>query len=187
MKIKQQEEKSILEKRICDLVSAVEFFINQAEEMNNIYKKVNTNFASLHSVIYFSQVLNIFRTLFEKTLNRTQEQSFEKWRKMQNTISKEELDFQKIIDLYDQSNFKKFRDKITNHKDYNNAGDILANFLNPVDDVHLRSAKKIIKIIKSHIREYFDEDNIEYNFNAYYQKKGGAEYFMSNLKSRYEK
>jgi len=125
--MKNNLEKRIdLERKICDLVSSAKFFINQTEKINNIHKKTKSdrNLFTIHSVLYFSYALSVFNTLFEKKSNEPQEQSFEQWRKLKNSISEEEESFLRIINLYNKSNFKKFRNKIIDHRDYKNAGDV---------------------------------------------------------------
>lgn len=164
------EEVKDLENKICDLVSSAKFFNKQTIEINRLYDKHKNDFKrnifTIHSNIYFRYVLSVFRTLFEDTPN-PQEQSFCYWRKKSKKSEGEELgEFKKILDLYNQSNFKTFRDKITDHRDNKNAGDVLSNFINPVKEEFTLSSSNIISKLEDYIKKYFIDP--EYNFSSFY-------------------
>jgi hypothetical protein len=167
------EEIKDLEDKICDLVSSAKFFNKQTIEMNRLYDKhkndLKRNLFTIHSNIYFRYVLSVFRTLFEGVPN-PQEQSFCFWRKKQKKPKEEEIgEFKKILDLYKQSNLKTFRDKVIDHRDNKNAGDVLANFLNPVKEEFTLISGDIISMLENHIKKYFIEP--EYNFCPFYDQE----------------
>jgi len=158
-----------LENKICDLVSSAKFFNDLTGEMNKLYSKHRSNpkrnIFTLHSNIYFRYVISVFRTLFEVAPSPC-EQSFCLWRKKREEQREEMKDFKRILELYNQSNLKTFRDKIIDHRDNNNAGDAVANFLNPVRNEFVLISSEIISELENHVRKYFDEP--EYNFYSVY-------------------
>lgn len=163
-----KEEGLELESRICQILSSAKLFNKQTMKINELYKKATggQNVLSIHSNLYFGYVLSVFRTLFEKDCN-PQEQSFALWRKMKGDIAGEKENFRKIIELYEKSNFKTFRDKITDHKDHKNAGDAIANFLNPIKGEHIDRASEIILMLEGHVKEYFDDSDLHDFYNFY--------------------
>lgn len=126
----------------------------------------------------------MFKTLFEKKTSKPKEQSFEKWRSLNIYFSEEEISFKKIINLYNESNFKEFRNKITDHRDYQNAGDVLANFLNVINNEHIIKAELVIEKLKKHIKKYFSEEGVEYKFSNFYGDS--VKSFMDILRNNYE-
>ncbi len=164
------EEIKDLEDKICDLVSSAKFFNKQTIEINRLYEVYRNdsrrNIFTIHSNVYFRYVLSVFRTLFEDT-PKPQEQSFCFWRKKQQKSEEGELnEFKKILNLYNQSDLKTFRDKVIDHRDNKNAGDVLANFLNPVKEEFTLSSSDIISRLENHIKNYFIDP--EYNFSSFY-------------------
>ena len=163
----QKNNSIILEDRICQLVSSAKLFNEQTEKINKLYKSYNGNkLLCIQSALHFEYVLSVFKTLFEIS-QRPEEQSFAFWRKLKEEESKEMQDFQKIKELYKKSSLKKFRNKITDHKDVKNAGDAVANFYGIVRDEHVKSASEIIEKLEKHIRNYFTEPNLHCFYNFY--------------------
>lgn len=173
-----------IEEKIFNLILSAEFFNNYTIEMNNLCKNCSNGrkIFTIHSNIYFRYVLSVLKTLFEYS-SKPKEQSFSLWRKEKGEqISGEINDFNKISDLYEKSNLKKFRNKITDHRENKKAGDVLANFLNPVKDTHTNNAKKIINELEDHAKKYFIEEMVG-DFISYY--KGDMDKFKGILMEKY--
>jgi len=164
------EKMQDIEEKIFNLILSAEFFNNYTIEMNNLCKNCSNGrkIFTIHSNIYFRYVLSVLKTLFEYP-SKPNEQSFSLWRKEKNEqISEEVNDFKRISDLYEKSDLKKFRNKIIDHRESKNAGDVLANFLNPVAGAHTENAKKIINKLKDHAKKYFIEETVS-DFISFYK------------------
>ena len=158
-----------IENRISQLIAAAIFFNNYTGELFDIYKQNKHRVSAykllvcIHNNLYFGYVLRILKTLFESG-HKPKEQSFESWQRIRLQSQQNEIqEFDLIKEDYKRSPLPKFRDKLEAHKDVNNAGDTVANFLNPVKREHIKQAGELLEALKNYVCKYF----VEYDFYSF--------------------